>query len=157
MCRGLISVFLVLLFSGLHAQPCITPFDDLAVRLKDRPQDSIVPISSQRFDSLVAHLTARLHTVPLDQWCETDHVNLMRTLNTLMFEDRPDERFGVGNYARLESLCRAMDYDYQMMARLFPEWIPNRGMGAYFVKLDMELHGTPYLHSRFNVGKIPGP
>ncbi|SFD24031.1 hypothetical protein SAMN05518672_1011206 [Chitinophaga sp. CF118] len=36
---------------------------------------------------------------------------------------------------------------------VYKEWIPNRGMGFYFPKLQMELYGTPMLYAIYNVTK----
>ncbi len=54
---------------------------------------------------------------------------------------------------RYENLTKAADAkNYtKNIIKVFPEWIPNRGLGFYFPKLKMELYGTPHLYAWFNV------
>jgi hypothetical protein len=127
-----------------------TEFDDLAVRLHSAHRDSMVPVDSARFRALVDHLNLKLSHDTLRNWSDADHINLMRSLNTIMFESRPDERFHAGPYAQLEMMTDVADYR-KWAAENLGGWVPNRGMGFYFTKLDMELEGTPTLHGRFNV------
>ncbi len=110
----------------------------------------MVHVDRARFDSLVVHLIAELTDRPLERWSDDGHINLMRTLNTLLFEQRPGERFNGEPYDRLEQLSWSRDYRHWAADNL-GGWVPNRGMGFYFPKIDMELEGTPTLHGRFNV------
>ncbi len=110
----------------------------------------MVHVDSARFRALVDHLCLKFKDTPLGEWSDKDHINLMRSLNTIMFEQRPDERFHGGPYQRLEDLTWSTDYRHWAADNL-GGWTPNRGMGFYFPKLDMELEGTPTLHGRFNV------
>lgn len=134
----------------LFGQQQGTDFSDLAVRLHSAPRDSMVQVDSVRFRALVEHLNQKLSHDSLRNWSDTDHINLMRALNTIMFEQRPDERFHDGPYQRLEDLSWGTEYRHWAAENL-GGWVPNRGMGFYFTKLDMELEGTPTLHGRFNV------
>lgn len=110
----------------------------------------MVHVDSTQFRGLVEHLCSKLKDTPLEAWSDTDHINLMRSLNTIMFEQRLGERYHGDAYQRLEDLSWSTDYRKWASANL-GGWVPNRGMGFYFIKLDMELEGTPTLHGRFNV------
>ncbi|HRH37140.1 MAG TPA: hypothetical protein PK760_02270 [Flavobacteriales bacterium] len=121
-----------------------------AVRMHELRPDSMVHISSAEFDALVEHLSTKLRNVPIEKLTNVEHINLMRSLNTFMFEEKPGERFHAGRYAMLSSLIDSTHYVARLPG-LFPEWHPNRGMGFYFVQLDMELYGTPSARGRFDV------
>jgi hypothetical protein len=140
----------LLLPTLLFGQAQGTDFDDLAVRLHSAHRDSMVQVDSTRFRALVDHLNLKLAHDTLRNWSDTDHINLMRSLNTIMFEAREGERFHAGPYHQLESLSEVAGYR-TWAAENLGGWVPNRGMGFYFTKLDMELEGTPTLHGRFNV------
>ena len=140
----------LLLPVALYGQSGSTQFDDLAVRLHSADRDSMVHVDSTRFRALAEHLCLKFKDTPLEAWSEKDHINLMRSLNTIMFELRPGERFHGEPYQRLDDLSWSTDYRHWAAENL-GGWVPNRGMGFYFIKLDMELEGTPTLHGRFNV------
>jgi hypothetical protein len=55
-----------------------------------------------------------------------------------------------GRYRELETVERKVNYGKDIV-KVYPNWIPNRGMGYYFPKLKMELYGTPYRYAIFNV------
>jgi len=141
---------LTLASTATSAQSPSDAFDDLAEPLHAADRDSMVHVDRVRFDALVGYLDQKLTQDSLANLSDADHINLMRVLNTIMFEQRPDERFHGGPYQRLEDLSWSTDYRHWAADNL-GGWIPNRGMGFYFPKLDMELEGTPTLHGRFNV------
>ena len=141
---------LLMLTGLLQTRNASAQFNDLALPLAALDRDAMVLVDSARFHALAEHLCVKFKDVPLQQWSNQDHINLMRCANTIMFERRATERFAGDTYQRLDSLINAKNYVEWITAR-YPKWIPNRGMGLYIPDLDMEMHGTPSLRGRFNV------
>ncbi|MCC7502898.1 MAG: hypothetical protein IT229_10235 [Flavobacteriales bacterium] len=141
---------LLLLPIALYGQGSSTQFDDLAERLHSADRDSMVHVDSTRFRALVEHLCLRFKDAPLETWSDTDHINLMRSLNTIAFENAHMKRFHGDPYHRLETFSQARNYTRWITHR-YPDWKANKGMGLYIPDLDMELFGSPSLRGRFNV------
>jgi hypothetical protein len=60
------------------------------------------------------------------------------------------KRFTGWNYQKLVRISDEKEYARNII-KIYPNWIPNRGMGYYFPKLKMELYGTPRRYALFNV------
>ncbi len=134
----------------LQTRNASAQFNDLALPLAALDRDAMVLVDSARFHALAEHLCVKFKDVPLKQWSNQDHINLMRCANTMLPERRSGERFAGDPYHRLDSLIDAHHYVEWITAR-YPKWIPSRGMGLYIPDLDMEMGGTPSLRGRFSV------
>ena len=71
----------------------------------------------------------------------------MLCLNTIMMR-----HFNGDQYERLTEAAKKMNYIKDII-KIYPDWVPNRGMGFYFQKLKMELYGTPRAYAIFEVLK----
>ena len=110
-------------------------------------------ISIASFDSLVDCSAALLQTKNLAEISDSGHIQIMMCLNTIVFtREIPDfkERFIHEKYQRLLRISEEKDYS-RNITKVYPKWIPNRGMGFYFPKLKMELYGIPMPYAKFNV------
>ena len=135
----------------------------------DFDPDSSETISLTEFNQRIDRAIEVLQTKNLNQIADSDHVNIMMCLNTIfmtgsnkrgpLISATPDstvkgyariQRFNNGRYKQLEDITKQKKYQ-QNIIKLYPEWIPNRGMGFYFPKLHMELYGTPHLYALFEV------
>jgi hypothetical protein len=115
--------------------------------------DSSKSISASSFDSLVSNSILLLKTKKLSEISDSDQVNIMMCLNTVIFTiSKPSfrNRFTDGKYQSLVRLSEEKDYSRNII-KIYPKWIANRGMGFYFPKLKMEVYGTPRAYAMFNV------
>ena len=114
--------------------------------------DSLKVITKVQFDRLVDTSISLLQTRKLSDIPDSGHINIMMCLNTIFmaYDTIQQKRFRTGRYAKLEQVAELKKYDREII-RVYPEWIPNRGMGFYFPKLRMELYGTPRLYAWFQV------
>lgn len=137
----LVSLMLLLATTASRAQKA-TAFN----------RDSTTSITKLVFDQLVDESATLLATKELSEISDTAHRNMMMCLNTLMMahDSTFKKRFLGGRYERLEQMARDKEYSKEVI-KVYPEWIPNRGMGFYFPKLRMELYGTPSLYAWFRV------
>ena len=71
----------------------------------------------------------------------------MMCLNTIFMRD-----FDGAHYDELRQLSKEKKY-VENIIKVYPNWVPNRGMGLYFLDLNVELYGTPVLNSVYNVQK----
>jgi hypothetical protein len=109
-------------------------------------------ITEIEFDILVDSSIYLLTTHDLSDISDDDHKNIMMCLNTIFMasDSSLQRRFVSGRYKRLEAVAEKNNYTDNII-KIYPEWLPNRGMGFYFPKLDMELYGTPRLYAWFQV------
>ena len=115
--------------------------------------DSSKSISVSSFDSLVSNSIVLLKTKDLSEISDSGHVNIMMCLNTIIFTKRKPSfrnRFTDDKYQRLVRLSEEKGYSRNII-KIYPKWIPNRGMGFYFPKLKMEVYGTPRAYAMFDV------
>lgn len=115
-------------------------------------RDTFKVISQLEFDNFVDSAIDALTTQALSEISDEGHTNIMMCLNTVfMAHDTAfQKRFVSGRYQRLEALAEEKQYTTDIV-NVYPEWIPNRGMGFYFPKLGMELYGTPMLYAWYQV------
>lgn len=104
-------------------------------------------ISKKDFDDLVDKSVTLLETKTLEAISDKQHINIMMCLNTIFVSG-----FEKGRYEKLELISRIKEYTKKITNR-YPNWTPNRGMGFFFPKLQMELGGTPSLYAVFKVKK----
>ena len=106
-----------------------------------------------QFDKLVDSCIIILKTKSLKKISDQQHIDIMMCLNTIfMTHDKNtfERRFKGGRYDGLEGMSVTVDYTENII-KIYPDWVPDRGMGFYFLKLKMELYGTPHLRSLINV------
>lgn len=109
--------------------------------------DSLIVITRQQFDTLVNKSISLLTNHRIIQIQDADHIMIIRLNNTINMSQ--DASFKNGIYADFIKLVK--DKDYEKEISTYYDWIPNRGMGFYFQKLQVELGGTPHLHSRYTI------
>lgn len=115
--------------------------------LKKPNMDSLIIVTKQQFDTIVQHCTSLLTTRRNIEIKDADHIKIIRLINTINMSQ--DTSFKSGIYA--EFMKRVKDKDYEKEISTYYDWIPNRGMGFYFQKLQVELGGTPHLYSRYAI------
>ncbi|HZX57311.1 MAG TPA: hypothetical protein VFE54_01240, partial [Mucilaginibacter sp.] len=57
-------------------------------------------------------------------------------------------RFSGGQYDKLFYMMDSRLY-FDQIIKIYPKWIPNRGMGMFFPTLQMEMGGTPMRYAIF--------
>jgi len=119
--------------------------------LKKPNQDSISYISKSNFDSLVLYSIRQLKTKDIDQITDKDHIQIIKINNTILMshDNIHNKRFVNSIYSDFETLIKEKNYATEMSKKY--DWIPNRGMGYYFLKLQVEFGGTPHFFSRYVV------
>jgi hypothetical protein len=148
-------IALFILITSFHTKPnenkivvvnSIHNNDSTPVAPKRSNPDSAIKISIINFDRTVDKSIQLLETKNLADISDAAHIDIMRCLNTIFMRDLKG-----GHYEQLRILG---EKKYVMeITKLYKEWCPNRGMGFYFYKLDMELYGTP---SPYAIYKIMG-
>ncbi len=115
--------------------------------LEKLPQVNDVSIKINRadFDMLVINSIRNLQNYTLDSLRDDQHVEIMRCLNTIGMRSLHG-----GNYDELTKLAEQKNY-VKAITLIYPNWIPNRGMGMYFPKLNMELYGTPAPYAVYDI------
>ena len=108
-------------------------------------------ITFTEFHRRVDRATKLLQTKELSTITDSDHVNIMMCLNTIFLNDF-DERFNDARCKKLLVVAHEKDYRHNI-AKVYPKWLFNRGMGQYYPKLKMELYETPNLYATFTVSK----
>jgi hypothetical protein len=117
--------------------------------------DSSQTISLTEFNNRVERAIKLLQTETLSAISDTDHINIMMCLNTVFMTHKRGtfvKRFSGNMYEQLEMIAHKKNYDRDI-TNVYPDYIPNRGMGYYFPKLKMELYGTPRLYAIFRVSE----
>ena len=115
-------------------------------------RDTLIYIDKSYFDVLVDSSIHLLNTTQLDSITDAQHRKIMMCVNTISmaWDSTLQNRFVGGRYQTLEQALQQADY-LRNIVLVYPEWVPNRGMGYYFPKIRMELYGTPSLYSWFQV------
>lgn len=115
-------------------------------------KDSVKTISMAEFDYLVNSSILLLETKELADISDDQHIAIMMCLNTIFMARNSDlsRRFVGGPYEKLKTVADEKKYDSEII-KVYPNWIPNRGMGFYFPDLKMELYGTPGLYAWYQV------
>jgi hypothetical protein len=115
-------------------------------------RDSSRSITKKEFDNMVDTCILLLNNNELKAIPDSGHIRIMLCLNTIFMAHTPQfgRRFIGGRYEVLDALCTTKKYTTDII-KVYPKWIPNRGMGFYFPDLNMELYGTPSLYAWLQV------
>jgi hypothetical protein len=133
-------------------------------------RDSAKRITLNGFNDRVDRALLLLKTRDICEISDTDHINIMMCLNTICFTHLKERgpmidsttdghlkafevkiRFAAGRFSELEKIA---DKTYvRNIIKVYPEWVPNRGMGFYFPHIKMELYGTPSRYAMFDVSE----
>lgn len=115
-------------------------------------RDSVKTITLVEFDKLVNRSIELLEAKELKDISDDQHVDIIMCLNTIFMarDTKLKLRFTSGNYEKLEKVADEVHYDSDIIT-VYPNWIPNRGMGFYFPDLEMELYGTPRQYAWYQV------
>jgi len=108
-------------------------------------RDSSISITLKEFDKQIDDCISWLQTKQISDISDEQHMQIMMCLNTILMRD-----FKGGHYEQLNKVSEEKNYTKDII-KIYTEWIPNRGMGFYFPKLQMELYGTPMLYAIYNV------
>ena len=136
-------------------------------------RDSSQTITLLKFNQRVDRAINLLKTKKLSKISDTDHINIMMCYNTIFMTNKNDPghklgelkdstrtiiiyatllRFSGGRYDELENLINGSKY-FNKITKIYPDWQPNRGMGMYFPKLQMEIDGLPNAYAFFKVSE----
>jgi len=115
--------------------------------LKKPNMDSSIVVTRQQFDTIVQHCTSLLKTRRNFEMEDADHIKIIRLINTINMSQDVSLKSGI--YAEFMKLLQ--DKEYEKEISTYYDWIPNKGMGFYFQKLQVELGGTPHLYSRYTI------
>lgn len=107
--------------------------------------DSIIRINSDDFYNRVKTSLELLRTKRLIGLSDQNNIEIIRITNTLWMSQ--DSSYKKGIYKEFTDEISKTNYEKEIST--FYDWIPNRGMGFYFQKLQVELGGTPHLWSRY--------
>ena len=110
-------------------------------------RDSSVSITLSEFDQQVNECIGWLKTKSLKDISDDRHIQIMVCLNTIFMWDLHG-----GIYDQLKEVSEKKNYVRDII-NVYPEWVPNRGMGYYFTRLKMELYGTPMPYAVYNLVK----
>jgi hypothetical protein len=120
---------------------------------KKNYRDLSQTISLSEFNRRVERGIELLKTKSLSEISDTDHINIMMCLNTIIMTHKNDSLeplFNSGRYTELEKIVIEKGYE-EGIIKVYPNPTFNRGMGYYFPKLKMELYGTPMPYAVFKV------
>ena len=114
--------------------------------------DSLKFITQKKFDKIINNSICLLENKKLADISDSEHINIMMCLNTIFMTHiyTLKEKFKTGIYQKFYQLTEEKNYSGNII-KVYPEWIPNRGMGFYFPKLKMELQGTPRLYAWYQI------
>jgi hypothetical protein len=109
-------------------------------------------ITLVEFNHRVDRATKLLETKELSAISDADHINIMMCLNTIAFNLYDHKNKLNIRYKELETVADQKEYSRNII-KVYPKWVPNRGLGYYFPKLKMELDGTPMPYAMFEVSR----
>jgi len=115
-------------------------------------QDIAQRITISQFDTLVKRSTFLSKTYSLNQLTDSDHIVIIKILNTLAEPIGKDlnKKFTSSQYERFKNLLAQKKYLTEIL-NIYPENTYSRGPGVYFKKLDIELLGSPHQYSKFEI------
>lgn len=163
--KKLIKGVLILLFSLLY----LKSFGQTKQSKFNR--DSSKTITLVEFNQRVNRGIFLLKTKTLSTISDTDHISMMMCYNTIFMTSLKEhgekiselqngdakiiayqlkQRFSGGQYDKLFNMMDNRLY-FDEIRKLYPKWIPNRGMGMYFPEIQMEIGGTPMRYAIFTV------
>lgn len=110
--------------------------------------DSAFSISYNEFEKIVIESLKLLENKKLKSIKISDHQKMIRAYNTIWIDRVKDARLNSKNIKSLEKIMGNREY-IRKVVKVFPKWVPNRGMGIYFDALNIELGGAPCSWSRY--------
>ena len=119
--------------------------DTLPLKKNAFNRDSSKHISQKDFDLLIDNCITLLQTKKLNAISDEQHIQIMMCLNTIFMR-----RLKAGHYDELEKISEETKYTRDII-KVYPNWVPNRGMGFYFPQLKMELYGTPSRYAIYDI------
>lgn len=138
-----ISLVIILLIShSLSAQRPRSIFD----------KDSAVIITHEEFDKILDSCIHFIQTKDMMKMSDREHTMVILCQNTIWFtrNESNQRRFVGSKYEELNLVMENKKY-YQKIVKVYKDWIPSRGMGHYFPKLNIELGGTPHGYPYYTV------
>ena len=75
---------------------------------------------------------------------------MIRGYNTIWITKKNDSRLRDKKFQSLEKYMSSPEYVKKML-KVFPKWIPNKGMGIYFTALKVEFGGSPCRWSVYEI------
>ncbi|ULQ57134.1 hypothetical protein KJS94_02845 [Flavihumibacter rivuli] len=115
--------------------------------LKKPNMDSKNALTKKQFELKVNESTAILKKKRLAEITDEENFQIIRLINTIRMSQ--DSLHITGIYADFIKAVEKTGYEKEIAS--FYDWIPNRGMGFYFQKLQVELGGTPHPYSRYTI------
>ena len=106
--------------------------------------DSIIFIRKTEFDTCILNAISLLNSKNIMNFSDEQNIQIIRIINTLNMS--ADSSYNTGIYSEFLELI--LKKEYEKLVAIYYDWIPNRGMGFYFQKLQVELGGTPHYYSR---------
>jgi len=119
--------------------------------LPDSAHNKPEKITWNEFHQRIDRAIKLLQTKELLAISDSDHVNIMMCLNTIFLNDS-DKKIKDARSKKLLSVAQEKDYRHNI-AKVYPGWSFNRGMGQYYPQIKMELYGTPNLYATFVISK----
>lgn len=115
--------------------------------LKKPNMDSKNGLTKQQFELKVNESTTNLNDKRLSEISNEANSQIIRLINTTRMSQ--DSLRYAGIYSDFITAVEKTGYEKEIAS--FYDWIPNRGMGFYFQKLQVELGGTPHLYSIYTI------
>ena len=112
--------------------------------------DSVFTINYGNFSKIVDESLKLLEKKKLELIKISEHQKMIRAYNTIWITQNNDSRLKASKFQSLEKLMGNPEYIRKML-KVFPKWVPNRGMGIYFNALNVELGGTPCSWSIYKI------
>jgi hypothetical protein len=115
--------------------------------------DSTIILAPKQFDSLVNKSISVLKTQKLVAIKDKDHIDIIRLYNTSFMA--PPNLYTMCDTMALKKFNQLLSETKYLenITKIYPDWIPSRGMGFYISKLQIEFGGTPHGRSYFSVIK----
>jgi hypothetical protein len=115
--------------------------------LKKPNMDSKNVLTKKQFELKVNESTTNLNKKRLAEISDEANIQIIRLINTIRMSQ--DSLHNTGIYSDFITAVEKTGYEKEIAS--FYDRIPNRGMGFYFQKLQVELGGTPRLYSIYMV------
>jgi len=132
---------------------CLVDKICLAQQYYTKPENDVPQnITLRQFNIRVDRATRLLRTKKLSAISDNDHVNIMMCLNSIAFSELGNNKKGDINnrYKKLEAVAGRKKYAINIV-KIYPDPVPNTGLGLYFPKLKMELYGIPAAYAIFDI------
>jgi hypothetical protein len=115
--------------------------------LRDKP----IFVTKKQFDSIVIRSTTLLKTKKLNEISDSGHTDIIRVYNTILFKWIMNDKKLSGIYYDFFYWADHETGYTHNITKVRDDWTLSRGLGYYFKKLNVELTGTPFLRSMFEI------